>query len=102
MDRKEREATPLDKILGDRLRELRAEHGLTQREVMARTGLNKTKVTRYENGKTEVDLATLLRFGAAVGMTIEEILGPILPELKKQAGVIEAQLPASDEEAPDA
>ncbi|WP_431728648.1 helix-turn-helix domain-containing protein [Verrucosispora sp. TAA-831] len=55
--------------LGQRVRLLRAERGLTQRELAEAIGLARTSVTNLEAGRQEIGLPVLLRLAAALGVT---------------------------------
>ena len=47
-------------ILGQRLKELRAEKKLTQKEVAEKLGMLQPAYARYESGKTELDYEKLV------------------------------------------
>lgn len=48
-------------ILAERLKEERLKAGLTQEQLAAKIGTNKSYISRIENGKTDVQLSTLYK-----------------------------------------
>lgn len=60
--------------LGRCLRELREEHGWTQHQLARRVGITNCQVSRFEAGKQQPMLKTLLRLGRALGLGA----GPLL------------------------
>lgn len=62
------------RALGARLRELRKQHGLTQVEVAARANVNKTTISRAENGQSIPDDAAIGRLADAFGVDALELL----------------------------
>ncbi|HTC60617.1 MAG TPA: helix-turn-helix transcriptional regulator [Solirubrobacteraceae bacterium] len=63
---------------GKRLRELRAEHGLSQDDLADRTDVHPTAIGRLERGSREPRLTTILRI--ARGMDVEP--GALLDKLE--------------------
>lgn len=61
--------------IGDRLRQARRQHGLTQGQVAALLGLNRTAYTHYENGVNMPDVLTLVRLAEVYGVSLQEFLG---------------------------
>jgi transcriptional regulator with XRE-family HTH domain len=60
--------------LGQAVRELREEHGLSQEGFADRVGLHRTYVGSIERGERNVGLDNLLRIAAALGMTGADLL----------------------------
>ncbi|MEH0650647.1 helix-turn-helix transcriptional regulator [Streptomyces scabiei] len=52
---------------GDRLRTARREAGLTQEQLAARAGMDRSAVSELERGQRDVRLATLLRIESVLG-----------------------------------
>jgi transcriptional regulator with XRE-family HTH domain len=61
--------------LSERLKELRTEKGLTQRELAARLGLNGVTYLHYEKGQREPPLSLLLDFAGFFGVSVDYLLG---------------------------
>lgn len=61
--------------IGGRLRQMRGQHGLTQEQVAALLGLNRTAYTHYENGVNMPDVLTLVRLAEVYGVPPQEFLG---------------------------
>jgi len=61
--------------LKDRLRILREEIGLTQKELAEKMNIAKTTYNNYETGKREPDKETLKRFAAFFDCSIDYLLG---------------------------
>lgn len=58
-----------------RLRDLREDHDLTQDQLVAMLGLNKTTYTNYEQGKREIPLALVIRLAELYNVSIDYIAG---------------------------
>jgi len=75
----ERKQMTRDKI-GARVLALRKLAGLSQEELAARSGLQRTHISRIEMGKYTVTLDTLQAIAEALGMTVD-IIDPKLADL---------------------
>ena len=63
-------------ILANRLRELREEHGLTQKELAQALGLSsKSTITNYEQSDRDPDYETLIKIAKYFGVSIDYLLG---------------------------
>lgn len=60
--------------LGNRLRELRREAGLTQAELARRTGIHRPNIARVEAGRHTPSLETLARLASAIGVATTRVL----------------------------
>jgi transcriptional regulator with XRE-family HTH domain len=62
-------AAPLNvgEVFGERLRELRLKHQLTQAQVAERTGMMQNHISELEHGLRMPSLVTLLKLAAAIG-----------------------------------
>lgn len=58
-----------------RLRDLREDHDLTQDQLVARLGLNKTTYTNYEQGKREIPFALAIRLAQLYNVSLDFIAG---------------------------
>ncbi|MBR4080486.1 MAG: helix-turn-helix transcriptional regulator [Clostridia bacterium] len=58
-----------------RLRDLREDHDLTQDQLVAQLGLNKTTYTNYEQGKREVPFALAIRLAQLYNVSLDYIAG---------------------------
>lgn len=54
-----------------RLRDLREDHDLTQDELIAKLGMNKTTYTNYEQGKREIPFALVIRLAKLYNVSID-------------------------------
>ena len=59
--------------LGERLKNLRQDAGLTQEELAQKVGLKKQNISRYENSHCEPNIRTAKKIADALGVTIEEM-----------------------------
>ncbi len=57
-------------VLGERVRALREEAGLSQRELATRMGTTQSAIARLEAGGAEPTLPTLRRLAAGLGRTL--------------------------------
>ena len=62
-------------ILGERLKELREERGLTQRELATQLGINSVTYLHYEKEQREPPLALLADFAKFYGVSVDYLLG---------------------------
>ncbi|PID95610.1 MAG: transcriptional regulator [Bacteroidetes bacterium] len=58
---------------GEILREKRKELKLTQMQLAEKTGLKRTYISRIEQGKTDIQLSSLLRISEALGLSFKLI-----------------------------
>lgn len=65
---------------GDRLRERAGALALSHAEVARRAGLGDRRYFNYVSGRTEPDLATLVRIAAALQTTPDALLGIVSPQ----------------------
>ncbi|MBQ2952576.1 MAG: helix-turn-helix transcriptional regulator [Clostridia bacterium] len=56
-----------------RLRDLREDHDMTQDQLVAALGLNKTTYTNYEQGKREIPFALVIRLAQFYNVSIDYI-----------------------------
>ena len=61
--------------LGERLKELRQELGLTQKECAAKFGLNSVTYLHYEKSQREPPLSLLVEFSHFYGVSVDYLLG---------------------------
>ncbi len=90
--------------LGDRLRQLRAARGWSQRELARRAGLSQPVVSGIESGIAKAPQAlTLTKLAQALGVRIDELLGLPLVDPGKVARerLARAQWRYLDTQAPD-
>jgi transcriptional regulator with XRE-family HTH domain len=70
----ERTGAATRQIIGERLRLLRLERGLSLREAAERAGLSRSFVGMVESGTTEIAVSRLIRLADAYGVLITELL----------------------------
>lgn len=64
---------PLDRYLGNTIRQLRQDHGLTIAEISERAGISRGMLSKIENGVTSASLETLEQLANALGITIARL-----------------------------
>ena len=62
-------------MLNEKMRQLRAERGITQKELARRLGVSPSAVGMYEQGRRVPDSRTLSRIAAALDCSADELLG---------------------------
>ena len=62
-------------FLGERLKELRTENKLTQKEVASALGINSVTYLHYEKSQREPPLALLVEMAEYFGVTTDYLLG---------------------------
>lgn len=63
------------KILGKRLKKIRLEKGLTQREVADATGISKESIGGYENGKEGAPFERIARLASFYEVSLDQLAG---------------------------
>lgn len=61
--------------IGQRIAQLRKEHGMTQVELAERTGIQRAHITRIEAGKYSVGVDLLDKIAVALGMEVDFVEG---------------------------
>lgn len=62
-------------MLGKRLRDLRLKKGLKQLDLADMLGVSRTTYTQYETGRSEPDLATIIKLAQFFGVSVDYLLG---------------------------
>ena len=60
--------------VGNRIKQLRTDKGLSQQELAALLDYEKSNLSRLESGKTNPKIATLMRVAEALGVTLMDLL----------------------------
>lgn len=68
-----------DLRLGQRLRQIRHSRGLTQKQLAESLNLSLKQVQNYENGRTRISVATLVRLSGVLQTSAAVILRDLLP-----------------------
>ncbi len=63
------------KALGERIRELRTECGLSQKQLAAKIGVATNTVSQYESGKSKTSIDVLANLAVALDTTTDFLLG---------------------------
>lgn len=66
--------TSIDRLIGERLKALRAERGWSLEELAAESGVSRATLSRLENGEVSPTTAVLGRLCAAYGMTLSRLM----------------------------
>jgi transcriptional regulator with XRE-family HTH domain len=67
--------------IGFRLAELRAEHGLTQRELAAKVGMPRSYISKLETAERRLDIIDLARLAEALDVSTNMLLQHLLKPL---------------------
>ena len=62
-------------VFAQRLKELRTENNLTQKQVATKLGIRQQSYTRYENGAGEPSLDTLVAIAKIYNVSVDYLLG---------------------------
>lgn len=62
-------------MLKDKIRELRKERGMTQKEVAERLGIGGSTMTMYETGRREPNMETLIKIADFFDVSTDYLLG---------------------------
>lgn len=61
--------------IGQRIAQLRKEHGMTQAQLAERTGIQRAHITRIEAGRYSVGIDLLDKIAVALGMEVDFVEG---------------------------
>lgn len=64
----------LARRVGERVRELRAGHGLTQLALAERSGISRPSIANLEAGRQNVSLRQLCALATALGVPVEDLV----------------------------
>jgi transcriptional regulator with XRE-family HTH domain len=70
-------ATPLDSLLGKRIRELRRRRGITQTVLASHIGVTFQQVQKYERGANRISVVTLVRMAELLGVPPERLVADL-------------------------
>lgn len=59
-------------LLGARLRRLREQKNLTQLDLEINSGINRTEISRIENGQKNIEFLTLVKLAVALEVGLQE------------------------------
>lgn len=62
------------KKLGQNLRRIRTEKGISQGDIVRTLGMPKSFVSSIENGRTNPTLATISKLAKAIGVSVGELM----------------------------
>ncbi|MFA5942697.1 MAG: helix-turn-helix transcriptional regulator [Candidatus Paceibacterota bacterium] len=62
------------KKLGQNLKRIRTEKGISQGDIVRTMGMPKSFVSSIENGKTNPTLATITKLAKAIGVSVGELM----------------------------
>ena len=63
----------LQKLIGRRISEIRLKNNQTQQDIEFLTGMDSAEVSKYENGKRNLTLKTLMKFASALQVHPREL-----------------------------
>ncbi|ARA80851.1 helix-turn-helix domain-containing protein [Pseudomonas ficuserectae] len=73
----------MNETFAERLAHLRAEKGLTQRELGAAAGVAWSMISKYESGKSAPRLKVLMKLADALGVSADELKGALSKQTNK-------------------
>lgn len=71
------EAAALDRAVGQKVRQLRVAHGITQEALAAEIGVSSAQLQKYEQGINRISAGRLYRIAQALGVSVNELFGPV-------------------------
>lgn len=84
--------------IGERIRKVRIQRGLTQKELAEMVGVDQTTISSYENGRRNIDLPTLSKIAKALHISLKDLVTSEVEviDLPKTAKIVPLySLPAS-------
>jgi transcriptional regulator with XRE-family HTH domain len=74
--------------VGERMREARLAAGLTQEELGAKAGLDRTMIVKIESGSRRIDAMELIRLSSVLRVPVDFLLRPTPPVLSRRASTV--------------
>jgi transcriptional regulator with XRE-family HTH domain len=84
MDHLDQDPEAASKAFGERLRDLRAQQGLSQDQLSDNTDVHPTAIGRFERGKREPRLTTILRLARGLDVRPGELVDDLPARSSKQ------------------
>ncbi|MGN0708123.1 MAG: helix-turn-helix domain-containing protein [Faecalibacterium sp.] len=75
----------MPQTIGEKIRLVRKERGLTQKELGERSGIAEPTIRRYELGKLNPKIETLMKIASALGVTVWELGAVDSPQYRQAA-----------------
>jgi transcriptional regulator with XRE-family HTH domain len=72
------------KKFGDRMREVRKSLGITQEELVRRTGFDLRQIGRIERGEVSTNLSHVFKIAECLGVSVQELFLFSIVETKKR------------------
>jgi len=73
IDKKKGKATALDRLIGERLLNIRKQSNFTQEDVANHIGVSKQQFQKYEKGDNRITLSKAVEFAEFLGISIKDI-----------------------------
>ena len=64
----------LQKIIGERIREIRESKGISQQDLAAACNFEKSNMSRIEAGRTNFTISTLFKISQALGVRLTDLV----------------------------
>jgi len=61
------------KAFGKRLKSIRKAKGLSQLDLEIESGINRTEISRMENGQRNIEFYTIVKLANALGIPVKEL-----------------------------
>ena len=75
---------------GDKIRKLRKEKGLTQKQLGELCGIADSNIRKYESGKQNPKLETLQKIARALDVPITALRADILPDIRSVSAIVQS------------
>lgn len=75
---------------GDKIRKLRKEKGLTQKQLGELCGIADSNIRKYESGKQNPKLETLQKIAKALDVPITALRADILPDIRSVSAIVQS------------
>ena len=86
MEKNNNEETSFEfRDLGAKVRKLRLNKGLTQKDVADKLGVTPGYLSNVENSRTAMSLRVLTYYAQLMGLTLDELVGKIQPEYRESS-----------------
>lgn len=73
-DKKKGRAQDIDKHIGERLKQIRKQKGMTQEDLAEKLGISFQQIQKYENGKNRISFSNMVELSRYLNVSLDSFL----------------------------
>lgn len=79
-DKKKGHAQEIDSYVGERLRQIRKQKGMTQEDLAAKLGISFQQIQKYENGKNRISYSKMVELSQFLKVSLDSFVAGYVPD----------------------